>query len=171
MSSQIVFSGIDLREGSTSIPGTLKVNSRAAWSHFYFNSACNHACNHAGSAHFGSSSAAQHPLHVDLQRTSRRGRQLQKDHFSPHGPILPTWSMWEFWASKTLQKRLSNASVTLQKRPISGLYLLLDVFIHHGRFYGQRARCCGALPASVCASAWQKRARQLQVTPDSSPTS
>jgi structure-specific recognition protein 1 len=33
MSSQIVFSGIDLREGSTSVPGTLKVNSDGlAWS-------------------------------------------------------------------------------------------------------------------------------------------
>jgi hypothetical protein len=37
--------------------------------------------------------------------------------------------MWQFWASETLQKRLSNASVTLQKRCTSFLHALLDVFI------------------------------------------
>jgi hypothetical protein len=53
--------------------------------------------------------------------------------------------MWQFWASETLQKRLSNASITLQKRSTSGLHVLLDVFIHCGRFHGQWARRCGAL--------------------------
>ena len=57
--------------------------------------------------------------------------------------------MWQFWASETLQKRLSNASVTLQKRPTSGLHVLLDVFIHCGRFHGHWARRCGALLARV----------------------
>ncbi len=57
--------------------------------------------------------------------------------------------MWQFWASETLQKRLSNASVTLQKRSTSGLHVLLDVFIHCGRFHGQGARRCGALLARV----------------------
>jgi hypothetical protein len=33
----------------------------------------------------------------------------------------------------------------LQQRSTNGLHLLLDVFIHCGRFYGKRARCCGAL--------------------------
>jgi hypothetical protein len=80
---------------------------------------------------------------------SRRGRFLRKGHFSLLGPILPTRSMWQFRASETLQKRLSNASVTLQKRSTSGLYVLLDVFIHCGRFHGQWARRCGALLARV----------------------
>jgi hypothetical protein len=57
--------------------------------------------------------------------------------------------MWQLWVSETLQKRLSNASVTLQKRPTNGLHVLLDVFIHFGRFHGQRARRCGALLARV----------------------
>ena len=57
--------------------------------------------------------------------------------------------MWQFWASETLQKRLSNAPITLQKRSISGLHVLLDVFIHCGRFHGQGARRCGALLARV----------------------
>ena len=74
---------------------------------------------------------------------------MQKGGFSLPGPILPTRSMWQFWASETLQKRLSNASVTLQKRPTSGLHVLLDVFIHCGRFHGQWARRCGALLARV----------------------
>ncbi len=74
---------------------------------------------------------------------------MQKGGFSLPGPILPTRSMWQFWASETLQKRLSNASVTLQKRSTSGLHVLLDVFIHCGRFHGQWARRCGALLARV----------------------
>jgi hypothetical protein len=68
--------------------------------------------------------------------------------------------MWQSWASETLQKRLSNASVTLQKRSISGLHLLLDVLIHCGSFHGQCARRCGALLvrvrvrlAAACATA------------------
>jgi hypothetical protein len=51
----------------------------------------------------------------------------------------------QFWASETLQKRLSNASVTVQKRSTSRLHLLLDVLIYHGRFHGQWGRCCGAV--------------------------
>jgi hypothetical protein len=47
--------------------------------------------------------------------------------------------MRHFWASETLQKRFINASVTLQKRSTSDLYVLLDVFIHCGRFHGQWA--------------------------------
>jgi hypothetical protein len=77
---------------------------------------------------------------------------MQKGGFSLPGPILPTTacrSMWQFWASETLQKRLSNASVTLQKRSTSGLHVLLDMFIHCGRFHGQWARRCGALLARV----------------------
>ena len=65
------------------------------------------------------------------------------------GPILATRPARQFWASETLQKRLSNASVTLQKHSTSGLHFLLGVFIHRGRFRGQRARCCGALLACV----------------------
>jgi hypothetical protein len=42
--------------------------------------------------------------------------------------------MWQFWVSETLQKRLSNASVTLQKRSTSILDVVLDVFIHVGGF-------------------------------------
>jgi hypothetical protein len=53
--------------------------------------------------------------------------------------------MWQFWASETLQKCLSNASVTLQERSTSGLHLLLYVFIHCGGFHGQWARRCGVL--------------------------
>jgi hypothetical protein len=86
---------------------------------------------------------------VCILKPTRRGRTLQKGHFSLHGPILRTRSMWQFWALETLQKRLSNASVTLQKRSISGLHVLLDVFIHCGRFHGQGARRCGALLARV----------------------
>ena len=69
--------------------------------------------------------------------------------FSLPRPILPTRSMWQFWASETLQKRLSNASMALQKRSTSGLHVLLDVCIHCGRFHGQGARRCGALLARV----------------------
>jgi hypothetical protein len=66
------------------------------------------------------------------------------------GPILPARPMRQFWASETLQEQLSDASVTLKKRvQISGLYLLLGVFIHHGRFHGQWAKSCGALLARV----------------------
>jgi hypothetical protein len=61
----------------------------------------------------------------------------------------PCRSMWQLRASETLQKRLSNASETLQERPTSGLHVLLGVFIHCGRFHGQWARCCGALRARV----------------------
>jgi hypothetical protein len=82
---------------------------------------------------------------VCILKPTRRGRILQNGHFSLLGPILPTRSMWQFWASETLQKLLSNASVTLQTRPTSGLHVLLDVFIHCGRFHGQGARRCGAL--------------------------
>ena len=57
--------------------------------------------------------------------------------------------MWQFWASERLQERLSNASVTLQERPTSGLQVLLDVSIHCGRFHGQLVRRCGALLARV----------------------
>jgi hypothetical protein len=57
--------------------------------------------------------------------------------------------MWQFWASETLQERLSNASVTLQKRPTSGLQVLLDVSIHCWRFHGQGVRRCGALLSRV----------------------
>jgi hypothetical protein len=59
--------------------------------------------------------------------------------------------MWQFWASEMLQERLSNASVTLQKRSTSSLNLFLYdiVFIHCGRFHGQWARRCGALLARV----------------------
>ena len=72
---------------------------------------------------------------------------------SMHGPILPSRSIWQFWASKTLQKRLRNALVTLQKRSTSGLHLLLpDVFIHRRRFHDQWARWCGALPVRMWAS-------------------
>ena len=46
-------------------------------------------------------------------------------------------------------KRLINALVTLQKRSTSGLHVLLDVFIHCGRFHGQGVRRCGALLARV----------------------
>jgi hypothetical protein len=65
------------------------------------------------------------------------------------GPRLATTSMRQFWASKTLQKRLSNASVTHQTRSTSILHVLLDVFIHCGRFHGQWATRCGALLARV----------------------
>ena len=78
-------------------------------------------------------------------KSTRRGRILQECHFSLHGSILPTRPMWQFWASETLQKWSSNASVTLQKRLTSGLHLLLGRFIHHGRFHGQQSRCSGVL--------------------------
>jgi hypothetical protein len=67
------------------------------------------------------------------------------------GPILPTRSVWRFCASETLQERSGNASVTLQKRSTSGLHLFLGVFIHHRRFHGQWAWCCGAPLAHVWA--------------------
>jgi hypothetical protein len=57
--------------------------------------------------------------------------------------------MWQFLASETLLKRLSNASVTRQKRPISGLQVLINVSIHCGGFHGQWVRRCGALLARV----------------------
>ena len=69
--------------------------------------------------------------------------------FSLPWPILPARSMWQFWASETLQKRSSNASVTLQQRLTSGLHIFLGVFIHRERFHGERARCYGALLARV----------------------
>jgi hypothetical protein len=50
--------------------------------------------------------------------------------------------MWQFWASEMLQKRLSNASVTVQNRSTDALHILLDVFVDHGlRYYvpGPRA--------------------------------
>ena len=80
----------------------------------------------------------------------RRGlkrRGYGKRGFSLPGPILPTRPMWQFWASETLQKQLINASATLQKRSTSGLYLLLDVYMHYGSFHGRWARRCGALLA------------------------
>jgi hypothetical protein len=62
---------------------------------------------------------------------------LQKWGFSLPGPII-AYEVYVAinWASETLQRRLSNASVTLQKRSTSGLHLLLDVFIHCGGFHG-----------------------------------
>jgi hypothetical protein len=57
--------------------------------------------------------------------------------------------MWQLWVLETLQKRLSNASITLQKRSTIGLHVLLDVFIHCGRLHGQGGRRCGALLARV----------------------
>ena len=86
---------------------------------------------------------------VCILKPTRRGRILQKGGFSLPGPILTTRSMWQFWASETPPKRLSNASVTLQKRSTSGLHVLLDVFIHCGRFHGQWTRRYGALLARV----------------------
>jgi hypothetical protein len=88
------------------------------------------------------------PLLVGSKRQTR-AQKTRGPHFSLPGPILPTRSMWQFWASETLQKRLSNASVTLQKRSTSGLHILLDVFVHCGGFHGQWARRCGALLARV----------------------
>jgi hypothetical protein len=55
--------------------------------------------------------------------------------------------MLQFGASETLQERFSNASVTLQKRSTSGKHVLLDVFIHCGRFHDQWARRVGTVPA------------------------
>jgi hypothetical protein len=86
---------------------------------------------------------------AEVQTPTRRSLSAERGGFSPPGPILPTRPMWQFWVSETLQKRLSNASVTLQKRSTSGLYLLLDVFIHCGSFHGKWARHCGALLARV----------------------
>jgi hypothetical protein len=74
--------------------------------------------------------------------------------------------MWQFWASETLQKQLSNASVTLQKRPTSGLHILPDVFIHCGSFHGQWTRRYGALLVRVRVRR-QQRVRPL--TPDLPP--
>jgi hypothetical protein len=58
------------------------------------------------------------PLVCILKPTSR-GQFLHKGHFSLPRPILPTRpiSTWQFWASETLQKRSSNALVTLQNAP------------------------------------------------------
>jgi hypothetical protein len=56
----------------------------------------------------------------------RSGRILLKCHFSPLGPILHamrTRSMWQFWASETFQKRLTNALLTLEKRSSSILHV------------------------------------------------
>jgi hypothetical protein len=93
---------------------------------------------------------------------------LHKGHFSAASANTPTRPTWQFWASETLQKRLRNASVTLQKRSTSGLYILLGVFIHPGRFHGQRARCCGALVARVCECAWRRPCTTGRpLTPDS----
>ena len=104
---------------------------------------------------------------VCFSKPTRRGPFLQKGGFSLLGPILPMRSMWQFWASETLQKRSSNASVTLQKCSTSGLHILLDVFIHGGGFYGQWARRYGALLARVrvCLAA----ARLRSLTPDLPP--
>ena len=86
------------------------------------------------------------PAFAAVLKLTRRGRFLQKGCFSMHGPILATRSMW---ASETLHNRLGNATVTLRTRSTSGLHLFLDVVIHHGRFHGQWARCCGAPLARV----------------------
>jgi hypothetical protein len=96
------------------------------------------------------------PLLVDFKRQTRA--QKTRKHFSLPRPIVPTRSIWQFWASETLQKRSSNASVMLQKCSTSGLHVLLDVFIHCGRFHGHWARRFGAplacvwvcLAAAVC---------------------
>ena len=105
---------------------------------------------------------------VCILKLSRRGRFLQNGQFSSPSSILPTRSMWQFWASETgsetLQNRLSNAYVTLEQRSTSGLQRLLDVFIHRGRFYGQWARCCLWRTTSACDSS---RVRRL--TPDLHP--
>jgi hypothetical protein len=71
--------------------------------------------------------------------------------------------MWHFWASKTLQKRLSNASVTLLQRSISGLHIFLNVFVHRWGFHGQWVMCCGALLARlrVCLATAVSRVRPL----------
>jgi hypothetical protein len=98
---------------------------------------------------------------LPLKIHSKRGQFLQKGGFSLHEPILPTRSMWEFWASETLPGRLSDASVTLQKISTSGPHLLFDAFIHHGRFHGQRARCCGAPLARVRVCLATSRVRPL----------
>jgi hypothetical protein len=84
----------------------------------------------------------------------RRGRISQKGHFySLPRPILPTRSMWQLWASETLHERMSNASVTLQKRSTRGLHLLLDVIIHFGRFHqGYRTNPRTSPPAGFMAS-------------------
>jgi hypothetical protein len=106
-----------------------------------------------------------------LKKPTRRGRVLMNEGFSLFGPILPTTSVWRFCASETLQQRSGNASVTLQKRSTSagtsGLHMFFDVFIHHRRFHGQWARCCGALLARVRACLAAARVRQL--TPDTAP--
>ena len=71
------------------------------------------------------------------------------------GPRQPAWAniAYEVYVAilglRNASQRLSNASVTLQKRSTHGLYLLIDVFIHFGRFHGQWARRCGALLARV----------------------
>ena len=83
-------------------------------------------------------------------KLTRRGRKLQKGHFSLPGPILPSRSIWQLWASETLQKGLSNASETRQKRSTSRLHLLLDVFIYCRSFMASKwARRCWALLARV----------------------
>jgi hypothetical protein len=106
---------------------------------------------------------------VCVLKLTRRGRVLLKGGFSLSGPILPTRSVCRFCASETLQKRSGDASVTLQKRSTSGLHRFLDVFIHHRRFHGQWARCCGALLARVRACLALPCASVRLLTPDTAP--
>jgi hypothetical protein len=102
-------------------------------------------------------------------KPTRRVRVLRKGHFSLHGPMLPTRSMWQFWASETLQKRLSNASVALQKRLTSILHVHLDVFIHCERFHGHGARRWPLWSTtSACASVHDSN-RVRPLTPDLPP--
>jgi hypothetical protein len=70
--------------------------------------------------------------------------------------ILPTMSMWQFWATETLQKRLSNASGMLQQRSTSGLHLLLDVLIYCGSFHGEWKALWGTTSACASVRAWQQ---------------
>jgi hypothetical protein len=52
----------------------------------------------------------RHGVLVCILKPTSRGRILQKCHISLPGPILPTRSMWKFWA----QKRFRNGRVTPQ---------------------------------------------------------
>jgi hypothetical protein len=77
--------------------------------------------------------------------------------------------MWPVWTSETLQKRLSDASVALQKRLTSGLHVLLGVFIHRGRFYdGWPVDKALWSTTSVCASVHGSSCARL-LTPDLVP--
>jgi hypothetical protein len=67
-------------------------------------------------------------------KSARRGRFMQKRHFSPAIANIPTRPMWQFWTSEMLQKRLSNASVTLQQhRPAAYIFSSMCISIVGGR--------------------------------------